>query len=173
MRREWHHLQIGAIRKEAGIDAGVSDARKRREHPIDKPELTRQERRVVGPGEPLRKPNDLFKARLVRGGRKCRRALDHEGMVRRAVVGSLHTAHRVHQLTGIKDVRNHDLGAAALEQIAATVPPADHGSYRPAFGQQLSDYRATGLSGCAGYQKFGINHSSILVLGTIPYPSAR
>src|SRR5258708_37420091 len=135
--------------------------------------LGRHERRVVGRGEPFRKPNDLFKARLARSGRKCRRALDDEGMVRRAVVGSLHTTHRVHQLTGIKDVRNHDLGAAALEQIAASVPPADDGSHRPAFGQQLSDYRATGLSGCAGYQNFWINHSSILALGTIQYQSAE
>ena len=173
IRSERHHLQVGAIRKEAGIDAGVRDARKRREHPIDKPELTRQERRVVRPGEPLRKPNDLFKACLARSGRKCRSALDHERMVRRAVVGSLHTAHRVHQLTGIKDVRNHDLGAAALEQIAASVPPADDGSYRPAFGQQLSDYRATGLSGRAGHQNFWNNHSSISVLGTIPYRGAE
>jgi AcrR family transcriptional regulator len=124
---------------------------------------------VIGPGEPLRKPNDLFNAGLARRGRKCRRALDHEGMVRRAVVGSLHTAHRVHQLIGIKDVRNHDLGAAALEQIAASVPAADYSSYRPAFGQQLTDYCATGLSGCAGYQNCWINHSSILVLGTLSY----
>ena len=80
-------------------------------------------------------------------------------MIRRAVVGSLHTAHRVHQLAGIENVRNHDLGAATLQQIAARVPDTDGGSYGPTFGQQLSDYRATGSSGCAGYQNFWLNHN--------------
>ena len=75
-------------------------------------------------------------------------------MIRRAVVGSLHTAHRVHQLAGIGNVCNHNFGAATLKQIAACVPHADGGSYGPTFGQQLSDYRATGSSGCAGYQNF-------------------
>jgi hypothetical protein len=51
-------------------------------------------------------------------------------MIRRAVVGSLDTAHRVHQLAGIENVCNHNLGAATLEQIAARVPDTD-GSYRP------------------------------------------
>jgi hypothetical protein len=48
--------------------------------PIDQPKLARHQRRVVGPGEPLRKPDDLFEARLPRIGGKCRRTLDHEGM---------------------------------------------------------------------------------------------
>ena len=121
MRRERHHLQIGAVSEEAGIDDGVCDARKRGEHPIDQPKLARHQRRVVGPGEPLRKPDDLFEARLPRSGGKCRRTLDHEGMIGRTVVSSLHVAHRVHQLTGIENVRDHDLGTATLEQIAARV----------------------------------------------------
>jgi len=64
MRRERHHLHIGAVCEEAGIDDGVRDARKRREHLIDKPKLARHKRRVVGSGEPLGKPDDLFEARL-------------------------------------------------------------------------------------------------------------
>src|SRR5258707_13741814 len=99
--------------------------------------LARHERRVVGPGEPLRKPNDLFKARLARSGRKCRRALDDEGMVRRAVVGSLHTTYRLPQLTGVKDVRKHELRAPALEAIAAGAPPPDHGPPPPTLCQHL------------------------------------
>ena len=79
-------------------------------------------------------------------------------MIRRAVVGSLHTAHRVYQLAGIENVCNNNVGAATLQQIAARVPDTDGGSYRPSFGQQLSDYDATGSSGCAGYQNFRINH---------------
>ena len=158
MCRERHHLQIGAVSEEAGIDNGVRDARKRAEHPIDKPKLARHQRRVVGPSEPLRKPDDLFEARLPRSGRKCRRTLDHEGMIRRTVVGSLHAAHRVHQLTGIENVRHHDLGAETLEQIAPGVPHTDGGAYGPTFGQQLSDNSATGPSGCAGYQNFRFNH---------------
>jgi hypothetical protein len=51
-----------------------------------------------------------------------------------------------------------DLGAATLEQIAARVPHADGGAYGVIFGEQLGDYGATGSSGCAGYQNFGINH---------------
>src|SRR5260221_14784591 len=99
-------------------------------------------------------------------------------MIRRAVVGSLHTAHRVHQLAGIENVWNHNLGAATLEQIAARVPDTDGGSYRPSFGQQLSDYDATGSSGCAGYQKFRVNHrerrgSSNSVRRTITYQDGR
>jgi hypothetical protein len=95
-------------------------------------------------------------------------------MIRRVVVGSLHTAHRVHQLAGIENVCNHNLGAATLEQIPARVPDTDGGSYRPTFGQQLSDYVATGSSGCAGYQNFRINRgerrgSSNSVRGTITY----
>src|SRR5262249_20826149 len=39
MRRERHHLQIGAVSKEAGIDDGVRNARKRGEHPVDQPKL--------------------------------------------------------------------------------------------------------------------------------------
>src|SRR5262249_30465820 len=113
MRRERHHLQIGAVSKEAGIDDGVRDARKRGEHPIDQPNLARDQCRVVGPSEPLRKPDDLFETRLTRSGGKRRSTLDHEGMIGRAVVSSLHAAHRVHQLTGIENVRNNDLGAAA------------------------------------------------------------
>jgi hypothetical protein len=158
MRRERHHLHIGAVREETGIDDGVRDARKRGEHPIDKPKLARHKRRVVGPSEPLRKPDDLFEARLTRSGRKCRRTLDHEGMIGRAVVSSLHAAHSVHQLTGIENVRIHDLGTATLEQIAAPVPHADGGSYGTTFGQELRDYGATGSSGCAGYQNFWISH---------------
>jgi hypothetical protein len=84
-------------------------------------------------------------------------------MIRRAVVGSLDTAHRVHQLAGIENVCNHNLGAATLEQIAARVPDTDGGWYWP-----------TGSSGCAGYQNFRINHgerrgSSNSVRGTITY----
>jgi uncharacterized protein YbjT (DUF2867 family) len=41
---------------------------------------------VVGPGEPLRKPDDLFEARLPRSAGKCRRTLDHEGMIGRTGV---------------------------------------------------------------------------------------
>jgi hypothetical protein len=96
--------------------------------------------------------------RLTRSGRKCRRTLDHEGMIGRAVVSSLHAAHSVHQLTGIENVRIHDLGTATLEQIAAPVPHADGGSYGTTFGQELRDYGATGSSGCAGYQNFWISH---------------
>ena len=81
MRRERHHLHIGAVSEETGIDDGVRDARKRGEHPIDKPKLARHKRRVVGPSEPLRKPDDLFEAGLTGSGRKRRRALDHEGMI--------------------------------------------------------------------------------------------
>ena len=83
MRRERHHLHIGAVSEETGIDDGVSDVRKRGEHPIDKPKLARHQRRVVRSGEPLRKPDDLFEATLPRSRGKCRRTLDHERMVGR------------------------------------------------------------------------------------------
>jgi hypothetical protein len=43
----------------------------------------------------------------------------------------MHTVHRVHQLAGIENVCNHQLGAATLEQIAARVPDTDCGLYRP------------------------------------------
>jgi hypothetical protein len=61
-------------------------------------------------------------------------------------------------LTGIENVRDHDLGAATLEQIAARVPHADGGAYGVTFGEQLGDYGATGSSGCAGDQNFRFNH---------------
>ena len=54
--QEW--LQIWAVSEEAGIDDGVREARKRGEHPIDKPKLARHKRRVLGPSEPLLKPDD-------------------------------------------------------------------------------------------------------------------
>jgi len=54
------------------------------------------------------------------------------------------------QLTGIENVRNNDLGAAALKQIAAGVTHPDGGAYGVTFGQQLGDYGTTGSSGCAG-----------------------
>jgi hypothetical protein len=79
-------------------------------------------------------------------------------MIGRTVVRSLHPAQRVHQLAGIENVREHDLGTAPLEQIAAGVLHADGGAYGVTFGQQLSDYGATGSSGGAGYQNFWVNH---------------
>jgi len=45
-----------------------------------------------------------------------------------------------------------------LQCCAARVPNAKDGSRRPTFGQQPSDYGATGPSGCAGDQNFEINH---------------
>jgi hypothetical protein len=98
----------------------------------------------------LRKPDDLFEARLPRSVCKCHRTLDHEGMIWRAEVSSLHATHRVRQLAGIEDIRHHDLSAATLEQIAPRVPDTDGGSHWPPFGQQLSNNRATGPSGCTG-----------------------
>ena len=72
------------------------------------------------------------------------------------IVSSPHAVHRVHELTGIEKVGNHGLGAAALEQMAACVPHADGDPYGPTFGQQFSDYHATGSSVCAGYRFFGL-----------------
>ena len=157
MRRERHHLHIGAVSEEAGIDDGVRDARKRGEHPINEPKLARHQRRVIGPGEPLRKPDDLFQAGLTRSDRKRRRTLDHEGMIGRTIVRSLHPAQGVHQLAGIENVRDHDLGTAPLEQIAAGVLHADGGAYGVTFGQQLGNDGATGSSGWAGDQNFRFN----------------
>src|SRR5208282_1253060 len=71
---------------------------------------------------------------------------------------SLRVAHRVRQLTGIENVRHNDLGAARLQRSAAQVECAHHGAYRNALGEKLTDDRATGFSGRAGYQNFGINH---------------
>ena len=158
MRRERHHLHIGAISEEAGIDDGVRDARKRGEHPINEPKLARQQRRVIGPGEPLRKSDNLFQAGLTRSDRKRRRTLDDEGMIGRTVVRSLHSAQGVYQLARIENVREHDLGIAPLEQIAAGVLHADGGAYGVTFGQQLGHDGATGSSGCAGDQNFRFNH---------------
>src|SRR6516225_9724119 len=148
MRRERQHLHIGAVSKEAGSDGGVRDARKRGEHPIDKPKLARQKRRVVGPGEPLRKPDDLFQAGLTRSYRKRRPALDDEGMIGRTVVRSLHPAQRVHLLAKGYPVR-------------ATVRLQD---VRSNLLQQLGDYGATGSSSCAGDQNFWIDHGLKLLL---------
>ncbi len=88
-----------------------------------------------------------------------RSELDHEGMIRRAIVGSLHAAHRVRQLTGIENVCHHDLSAETLEPIAPGVRDTDGGSYWPPFGQQLSNNSATGPSGCAGYENFWVSHN--------------
>src|SRR6516164_660758 len=97
-------------------------------------------------------------------------------MIRRTVIASLHTAHRVRQLTRIENVCNHNLSAATLEQIAARVPHTDGGSYGPTLGQQLSDNSATGPSGCADNENFRINHEKrsggILAWGTISYLEA-
>jgi hypothetical protein len=174
MRRERHHLHIGAVSEEAGIDDGVRDARQRGEHPINEPKLARHQRRVIGPGEPLRKPDDLFQAGLTRSDRKRRRTLDDEGIIGRTVVRSLRPAQGVHQLTGIENVRYNDLGAAALKQNAAGVTHPDGGAYGITFGQQLGHHGTTGSSGCAGDQNFRFNHGeekrdSISVLGTISY----
>jgi len=136
----------------------VRDARKRREHPIDKPMLARHQRGMVGASQPLRKPNDLFEARLPRSVRKCRRTLDGEGMIRRAVISSPHTAHCVRQLTRIEKVCDHNLSAATLEQIAPCVSDTDGSSYGPTLGQQLSDDGATGPSGCADNENFRVSH---------------
>jgi hypothetical protein len=85
-------------------------------------------------------------------------------MIGRAVVSSLHAARRVHQLTGIENVRNNDLGAAALKQIAAGVTHPDDGAYGVTFGQQLGDYGTTGSSGCASDQNFWVNHGTAFQL---------
>ena len=158
MGGERHHLQIGAVGEEAWIDDGVSDARKRAEHPIDQPMLARHQGRMVGSSEPLRKANDLFKARLPRSIRKRHGTLDHERMVWRAVIGSLYSTHRICQLTGIENVGHHYLSAATLEEIAPRISDTDGGSYWPPFGQQLRDDGATGSSGCAGNKNFWVSH---------------
>jgi hypothetical protein len=113
---------------------------------------------VIGPGKPLRKADDLFQARLTRSDRKRRPTLDDEGMIGRTVVRSLHAAHGVHQLAGIENVRNHDLGAARLQSCAALVENANHRTHWDPFSEKLSDYRATGFSGRACYQNSWINH---------------
>src|SRR5258707_2913524 len=128
MCSERHHFQIRAISKEARSDHGVRDARKRREHPIDKPMLARHQRGMVGASQPLRKPNDLFEARLPRSVRKCRRTLDDEGMIRRAVISSLPTPHCVPQLTTIAKGCDHKLSAPTLAQNAPRVSETDGSS---------------------------------------------
>jgi hypothetical protein len=64
-------------------------------------------------------------------------------------------AHGVLQLTGVENVRNNDLGAAALQQIAAGVTHPDGGAYGATFGQQLGDDGPTGFS---GDQNLWVNH---------------
>jgi hypothetical protein len=156
--RERHHLQIRAVSEKAWIDHGVGDARKRGEHPIDQPMLARHQRRVVGSGQPLRKANDLFKAGLPCSVRKRYCTLDHKRMIWRAVISSLYATHRVRQLSGIENVRHHDLSATTLEKIAPRVLDTDSGSYWPPLGQQLRDHGAPGPAGCADNKNFWIGH---------------
>ena len=120
--------------------------------------LARHQRRVVRFSQPLRKPDNLFQADLTRSDCECRRTLDNKGVIGWTVVSSLHAAHRIHQLVGIKDVGHNNLGAPALEKIAAHVTYADHGAYRPTVGQQLCDYCATGSASGARDQNFWFNH---------------
>src|SRR5260221_1633535 len=87
-----------------------------------------------------------------------RSELDHEGMIRRAIVGSLHAAHRVPQLTGIENVCHHDLSAETLEPIAPGVPDTDGRSYLAPLCQPLRNNKATRPSGCGGYQNFLVSH---------------